>query len=112
MEAAAAEPPTELAERRFHEADLAFHQALMRATGNLAVASLIERIHSALLVARYPLARPEYRAQRAMPEHRRIFEAVAAGDRDGARAAMSAHLDTVATYLSEHRLARAGGARA
>lgn len=89
-------------EDRFHEADVAFHQALIAATGNHALGRLVARIHSALLVARYPLARPQFRAQRALPEHRRIMDAVANGDVEEARAAMNAHLDTVAMYLKEH----------
>jgi DNA-binding FadR family transcriptional regulator len=101
MEESVRRPPSQAAEELFHEADIAFHQALIAATGNRALGGLVERIHSALLLARYPLARPQYRTERALPEHRRIYEAVAAGDVDEARAAMSAHLDTVARYLRE-----------
>ena len=97
------------AEAAFHEADLAFHQALVVATGNLALGTLTRRIHDALLAARYPLARPAYRRERALPEHEAILRAVVAGDADGARAAMTAHLATVEEYLGQHarRLARA-----
>jgi DNA-binding FadR family transcriptional regulator len=98
------------AERRFHEADVAFHQALVAATGNRALGALVERIHAALVVARFPLARPQYRIERALPEHRRILDAVESGDPDQARQAMKAHLDTIAVYLREH--ARGRGARA
>ncbi len=105
MEAAVAHRAERDAERRFHEADVAFHQALMRATGNQALGALVDRLHNALLVARMPLARPEYREERALPEHRRILDAVVAGDADEARNAMNAHLDTVASYLREHAAA-------
>lgn len=101
MEESVDRPAGGAAERLFHEADIAFHQALIAATGNRALGGLVERIHSALLLARYPLARPQYRIERALPEHRRIYEAVAAGDAEAARAAMNAHLDTVARYLRE-----------
>jgi DNA-binding FadR family transcriptional regulator len=103
MEETAARPASQAAEERFHEADIAFHQALIAATGNRALGGLIERIHSALLLARFPLARPEYREEVALPEHRRILAAVAAGDVAEARQAMSDHLDTVASYLGERR---------
>jgi GntR family transcriptional repressor for pyruvate dehydrogenase complex len=103
MEHTASGPPTPAAEERFHEADVAFHQALIAATGNRALGGLVERIQSALVVARFPLARPEYRQQRALPEHRRLYDAVAAQDPAAARQAMSDHLDTVAGYLHEHR---------
>jgi DNA-binding FadR family transcriptional regulator len=59
MEESAAAPDNAAAERHFHEADVAFHQALVAATGNQALAALVERIHSALLLARFPLARPQ-----------------------------------------------------
>ncbi|MBS1887533.1 MAG: FadR family transcriptional regulator [Actinobacteria bacterium] len=103
MEETTARPPGHAAEELFHEADIAFHQALIAATGNRPLASLVERLHSALLVARYPLARPQYRLERALPEHRRIFDAISAGNERKARAAMSDHLDTVGGYLDEYR---------
>jgi DNA-binding FadR family transcriptional regulator len=103
MEETAARPPSQAVEERFHEADIAFHQALIAATGNRALGGLVERIHSALLLARFPLARPQYREERAMPEHRRLLAAVASGDPAEARQAMSDHLATIAGYLEEHR---------
>ncbi|MBS1679739.1 MAG: FadR family transcriptional regulator [Actinobacteria bacterium] len=87
------------AERRFHQADIAFHRAIIDATGNSALAGLIERIHAALLEARYPTARPQYRLERAIPEHERIAAAIIAGDATAAREAMRAHLSTVKEYL-------------
>jgi DNA-binding FadR family transcriptional regulator len=103
MEETAARPESQAAEERFHESDIAFHQTLIGATGNRALGGLVERIHSALLLARFPLARPQYRQERALPEHRRILAAVSAKDPDEARKAMSDHLDTIAGYLDEHR---------
>lgn len=101
MEESASRPASRAAEDMFHEADIAFHQALIAATGNRPLGGLVERIHAALLLARYPLARPQYRFERSLPEHRRILAAVASGDADEARTAMSAHLDTIASYLRE-----------
>jgi GntR family transcriptional repressor for pyruvate dehydrogenase complex len=96
-------------EAAFHRADVAFHTALVEGTGNLALLALVRRVDEALLAARYPLARPAYRRSRALPEHQAILDAVRAGDGDGARAAMRAHLDTVEQYLHEHarKVARA-----
>lgn len=102
MEESTKRPPSRAAEDLFHEADIAFHQALIAATGNRALGVLVERIHAALLTARYPLARPQYREERALPEHRRILSGIAAGDADEARTAMSAHLDTIAGYLRDY----------
>jgi DNA-binding FadR family transcriptional regulator len=111
MEETAGRPPSQPAEERFHEADIAFHQALIAATGNRALGGLVERIHSALLLARFPLARPDYREEIALPEHRRILDAVANHDAAEARQAMSDHLDTIAGYLDEHRGKRRGRKR-
>jgi DNA-binding FadR family transcriptional regulator len=102
MEDTAAEAEGPASEGRFHEADVAFHQELIAATGNQALGALAERIQTALLVARFPLARPQYRTERAIPEHRRILEAVRAHDPVEARQAMNDHLDTIAKYLREH----------
>ena len=90
------------AEDAFHEADVAFHESLAAATGNLALGTLARRVHAALLAARYPLARPAYRRERAMPEHQAIHDAVVAGRPKAARAAMAAHLETVQQYLEQH----------
>lgn len=89
------------AEIKFHEADLAFHQTIFAAARNQVLAGLVRRIHEALYVARLALARPQFRVERALPEHVAIFEGIAAHDPEHARRAMTAHLDTVATYLLE-----------
>src|SRR3954451_3584611 len=103
MEETAARPHSPTVEEHFHEADIAFHQALIAATGNRALGGLVERIHSALLHARFPLARPQYREERALPEHRRLLDAVAARAPAASRHAMTAHLATIAASLEEHR---------
>ena len=95
-------------EAAFHEADVAFHETIAEATGNRALATLARRVHTALLAARYPLARPAYRRDRALPEHRAIHDAIVAHKPLEARTAMTTHLDTVGRYLEEHarRVAR------
>ena len=80
---------------------MSFHQALIRAAGNRPLADLAERIHAGLAAARFPLARPQYRQDRALPEHRRILDAVSSGDVMEARKAMNDHLNTIAGYLAE-----------
>jgi DNA-binding FadR family transcriptional regulator len=103
IEEATRRPPSQAAEKLFHEADVAFHQELINATGNRALAQLVGQLHSALILARYPLARPQYREERALPEHHRILTAVASHDPDQARQAMSEHLSTIAAYLGGYR---------
>jgi DNA-binding FadR family transcriptional regulator len=90
------------AEDLYHEADIAFHRAIIDATGNRALGSLTEPIHRALSAARRPLARPDARLERSLPEHQRILAAVARADSEGARAAMGEHLLTVEAYLREY----------
>ncbi len=55
------------AEDLYQEADIAFHRALIDATGNRAFGSIVEPIHRALTAARRPLARPELRLERGLP---------------------------------------------
>jgi DNA-binding FadR family transcriptional regulator len=109
MEAAVARRGARAQEQAYHEADVAFHAALVAATGNAALLSLVRRVDDALLAARYPLARPAARRTKALPEHAAILAAVRDHDPAGARAAVRAHLDTVEGYLREHarRVARA-----
>jgi DNA-binding FadR family transcriptional regulator len=108
MVAATAVRAARAREDAYHRADVAFHAAVVEATGNAPLAALVRRIDGALLAARYPLARPAYRTSRALPEHSAILDAVAAHDPAAAGAAMRAHLDTVERYLREHaqRVAR------
>ena len=70
---------------------------------------MTEPVHRALAAARRPLARPELRLERSLPEHRRIL----ARDRrrrpaTAARAAMRDHLLTVERYLPEYAARTAG----
>lgn len=90
-------------EDRYHEADIAFHRALITATGNQALGRMTEPIHRALTAALRQLARPEFRFDRGLPEHERILAAVARHNVEDARAAMADHLATVAKYLQEYR---------
>jgi GntR family transcriptional repressor for pyruvate dehydrogenase complex len=94
------------AEDLYHEADIAFHRGLIDATGNRALGSLTEPIHRALITTRRPLARPDVRLERSIPEHQRILAAVAQGDPAAAREAMRDHLQTVEAYLRDYAGAR------
>jgi DNA-binding FadR family transcriptional regulator len=102
MAATAEAPASTAVEERFHEADIAFHRALMAAAGNRPLGQLVERLQLSMLLARVALARPHYR-ERALVEHRRILDAVEHGDAAGARRAMGDHLDTLAGYLEQRR---------
>lgn len=109
MTSAAVEAPgSPSAENVFHEADVAFHRAVIHAAGNATLGRMTEPVHRALAAARRPLARPEHRIERSLPEHRRILTAIAARDPDAARDAMRDHLLTVERYLREYEQGTAG----
>jgi DNA-binding FadR family transcriptional regulator len=90
------------AEGRYHEADVAFHRAIVRAAGNPVLGLMTEPIHRALAATFGTLARPAVRFDRGLPEHERILEAIARSDPSDAREAMRAHLLTVEEYLRDY----------
>lgn len=92
---------SEEAERAYTDADVAFHRSVADATGNIPLARALEPLHVAMRAAMPAFARPRLRTERSIPEHRRIMEAVCAGDADGAREAMRAHLHTAYRNLLE-----------
>jgi len=71
-------------------ADFAFHMLIARATGNAYLVRVLEQLDPAAL----PRARldPGRYLSRVNSEHNDVFEAIARGDSDGARAAMRTHL--------------------
>jgi DNA-binding FadR family transcriptional regulator len=89
------------AEETFLKADIGFHQAVIDAAHNRALAHMLRPLDQALLLIRVPLSRPHAREERGLPEHQRILTAILSQDEDGARQAMAEHLTTVGTYLDE-----------
>jgi GntR family transcriptional regulator, transcriptional repressor for pyruvate dehydrogenase complex len=77
------------------EADLAFHTALAAASGNTALRHLTESLGRELLRERGAIWSEPGRPERSLREHRRIYEAVRAGDALGARTALVDHLHSV-----------------
>lgn len=96
-----AHPGDTAAERAFLQADLRFHQLIMRATGNRALAQMLEPMRHALFCSRIQLARPQARLERGLPEHLRILQAIETRDPAAAHRAMSDHLSTVEGYRRE-----------
>jgi GntR family transcriptional repressor for pyruvate dehydrogenase complex len=102
MNAVASRPAwTQATDDLFHEADVAFHNAIFLASGNRILLRVVEPIQRALYAGRRRLARPEARLERALPEHKAILSAIANRSPEQARAAMTAHLDTIESYLEE-----------
>jgi DNA-binding FadR family transcriptional regulator len=91
------------AEPLYHQADVDFHKAIIRAARNRPLARMAEPIHAALSATFAELARPQLRFERGLPEHERILDAICAGNADEARRAMREHLLTVESYLRERR---------
>jgi DNA-binding FadR family transcriptional regulator len=85
----------------FRDADLAFHQALIAATHNAALAAMLAPLWQALAASRGALGGGGGDLDAAIREHRRILAAVAGRDVDAARAAMNDHLTTVERELHE-----------
>lgn len=96
-------PRSQSAEDLFHAADIAFHEGVFRAARNRALLRMVQPIQKTLINARRPLAAPERRFERALPEHKAILSAIAGRDPVAARAAMATHLATVESYLRAYR---------
>lgn len=95
------------AEPHYHEADIGFHRAVVRAAGNPTLGQMTAPIHRALATTFGALARPQDRFERGLPEHERILDAIAEHDPGGAREAMRDHLLTVEGYLREYAVGSA-----
>lgn len=78
---------------KFAAPDLAFHQTLLRGTGNELIASLASVVEMALLIS-FRLSNDNYGGQRhSLPLHRTVLERIVAGDEEGARLAVIALLN-------------------
>ncbi len=99
------------AEPLYREADVAFHRAIVEAARNRALARMTVPIHRALSTTIAPLARPEHRFERGLPEHERILQAIQGGDSEAARSAMREHLLTIEGYVRTSRGELAAPAR-
>jgi DNA-binding FadR family transcriptional regulator len=75
------------------EADKAFHDALLRAGRNVFVASMTAGVGAAVKWTTLYKERHTGTLRDSIPEHRRVYEAVAAGDAAAARAAMVSLID-------------------
>jgi GntR family transcriptional regulator, transcriptional repressor for pyruvate dehydrogenase complex len=76
--------------------DAAFHAAVTAAAHNPALRELMERIEDDVAETRSESLSQDDRPPRSLDDHRRIADAIAAGDAEAAAAAMRLHLDHVA----------------
>jgi len=92
----------------FAEPDLAFHQAILRMTGNELIGSLAAVIETALLTS-FRLSDDNARGQRhSLPLHRDVAEKIAAKDAAGARQALLTLLDQAEEDVRRAIAARRG----
>ena len=89
---------------RFVEADIAFHDTVMRATGNVFVPFLLEPFGALLVAARRQTSSVPRIRDNALAEHARIVDALDAADPGRARDAMESHMNQTLSDLREHVL--------
>jgi DNA-binding FadR family transcriptional regulator len=91
----------------FARVDVAFHDAIIAATGNRPLRSLLRSIEPALLTARtVSLTTRPTGIERSIREHHQIFEAISRGSASEARDAMSKHLSWTADISLERSTRR------
>jgi GntR family transcriptional regulator, transcriptional repressor for pyruvate dehydrogenase complex len=82
------------------EADVAFHAVIAKAAGNAVLTSLLASLATRTMRARLWHGREADGAlDETRDEHRRIYEAIVAGDPDLARAAATAHIASSERWL-------------
>ncbi len=77
-----------------YEADLAFHRAIVAATGNAVFLRVLDGLSDMLWSVREQTARVPGALVLAGVQHQDILDAIARGDPDGARAATVAHIES------------------
>ncbi|WP_045019646.1 FadR/GntR family transcriptional regulator [Agrobacterium arsenijevicii] len=78
---------------RFSEPDLAFHQLILRMTGNELIGSLASLIEAALIMS-FRLSNANPLGQRpSLPLHRQVVDCIETGDSEGAQSALLILLD-------------------
>lgn len=92
----------------FVDADIAFHDTIMRASGNVFVPFLLEPFGTLLIEARRQTSAVPQIQRNAIAEHERILAALVAADPVLAREAMESHMAQTQADLREHVL---GGGR-
>lgn len=91
---------------RFVEADLAFHNVILHASGNVFLAVMFEPLSRVIAARREETSRvPEIQAN-AIREHAGIITALASGSTESARLAMDSHMEQTMRDLKTYVLKR------
>ncbi|MEO3870009.1 FadR/GntR family transcriptional regulator [Nonomuraea sp. B12E4] len=89
---------------RFVEADIRFHDVIMRASGNIFVPLLFVPFGRLLIEARRQTSAVPEIQRNAIEQHGNIVSALTAGDSEQARIAMEAHMQQTQRDLRQHVL--------
>ena len=79
--------------RPVYEIDQSFHDAIAAATGNTSIVRLMEEMHDMLSESRDEALQSPARSRTSLEAHMKILEALRRRDPQGARAAMTEHLE-------------------
>jgi GntR family transcriptional repressor for pyruvate dehydrogenase complex len=89
---------------RFVEADLAFHDLILHASGNVFVAVLFVPLSHVLSARRAQTSKVVQIQANALREHKKILQALGSGDPERARLAMDSHMTQTMNDLKTHIL--------
>lgn len=88
----------------FVQSDVAFHSALLQATGNKTLEALVSALGRELIPERAAILDVSGRPPRSFAEHYAIYEAVQRGDPQAAALAMHRHIESVRHDVFVHLL--------
>ncbi len=87
--------------RRIAQADVALHDIIVQATGNLRLVQLINNLSEQMYRYRFEYLKDISRHQSLIQEHRVIFEAIKARNKEEASSAAKLHIDNQAKAIIE-----------
>ncbi|WP_329609346.1 FadR/GntR family transcriptional regulator [Arthrobacter sp. ATA002] len=90
----------------FVREDIAFHDVVLRASGNVLVPAMYEPLNRLLANGRRETSAVPVIQEHAIAMHRQVLDAIAAGSGEEARLAMDRHMDQTQDDLVRHVLAR------
>ena len=87
--------------RRIAQADVALHDIIVQATGNLRLVQLINNLSEQMYRYRFEYLKDISRHQSLIQEHRIIFEGIKARNKEAASSAAKLHIDNQAKAIIE-----------
>ena len=80
-------------EKQVAEADVAFHDIIVQATGNQRLIQMINNLSEQMYRYRFEYIKDESGHENLVNEHRMIYESIVDGDKERAAAAARLHID-------------------